>query len=186
MAPLAERLVGRADELGALQRILDELARGRPGAIELAGEPGIGKTRLLTELTARAEARGHLVLAGAASELERDLPFSVFVDALDQYAAGASLDGQAARNYFSSVGQDRNTLSWDGSAFSWGGGRLADACQATLVCGPCGAPSTKSASISNATKRLVSRSSSWKRMSIRPALYSTPTRKQRLSARCPL
>src|SRR5262245_35994278 len=85
---LAERLVGRADELGSLQRILDELARGHPGAIELAGEPGIGKTRLLGEVAARAEARGHLVLSGSASELEHDLPFSVFVDALDEYLRG--------------------------------------------------------------------------------------------------
>ena len=52
------------------------------------GEPGIGKTRLLAELAARAEARGQLVLTGSASELERDLPFWVFVDALDEYAEG--------------------------------------------------------------------------------------------------
>ncbi len=85
---LAERLVGRADELSSLEPLLDELDRGRPGTIEVAGEPGIGKTRLLREVAARAEARGHLVLSGAASELEHDLPFSVFVDALDQYVAG--------------------------------------------------------------------------------------------------
>src|SRR6266542_3288183 len=54
----------------------------------LEGEPGIGKTRLLRELAARAEARGHIVLSGSASELERDLPFSVFVDTLDEYVAG--------------------------------------------------------------------------------------------------
>src|SRR6266511_6420131 len=88
MALLAEQLVGRADELGSLELVLDVLDRGRPGAIELAGEPGIGKTRLLNELAARAEASGHLVLSGSASELEHDLPFSVFVDALDEYVAG--------------------------------------------------------------------------------------------------
>ncbi len=49
------------------------------------GEPGIGKTRLLSELAARAELRGYLVLCGSASELERELPFSVFVHALDEY-----------------------------------------------------------------------------------------------------
>jgi ATP/maltotriose-dependent transcriptional regulator MalT len=78
-------LVGRADELDALERVLDELNRGPPGAIELVGEPGIGKTRLLSELAARAELRGHLVLSGSASELEREMPFSVFVHALDEY-----------------------------------------------------------------------------------------------------
>src|SRR5436309_13463379 len=88
MALLAEHLVGRADELGSFDQVLAELDRGRSGAIELAGEPGIGKTRLLRELAHRAEGRGHLVLAGSASELERDLPFSVFVDALDEYVQG--------------------------------------------------------------------------------------------------
>jgi predicted ATPase len=76
--------VGRAEELDALEQTLDELNRGPPGAIEVVGEPGIGKTRLLSELAALAELRGHLVLAGSASELERELPFSVFVHALDE------------------------------------------------------------------------------------------------------
>jgi DNA-binding CsgD family transcriptional regulator len=88
MALLAERFVGRTDELDALEQALDELDRGRSGAVELVGEPGIGKTRLLRELAARAELRGQLVLFGSASELERDLPFSVFVDALDEYVGG--------------------------------------------------------------------------------------------------
>jgi DNA-binding NarL/FixJ family response regulator len=77
--------VGREDEVAALEQMLEELNRGAPGAVELVGEPGIGKTRLLSELAARAELRGHLVLAGSASELERELPFSVFVHALDEY-----------------------------------------------------------------------------------------------------
>jgi hypothetical protein len=85
---LTGHFVGRAGELAWLEQILDELDRGCPGAIEVAGEPGIGKTRLLGELAARAGARGHLVLSGAASEFENDLPFSVFVDALDEYVAG--------------------------------------------------------------------------------------------------
>ncbi len=83
-----DRLVGRADELDSLEQALDELDRGPPAVIELVGEPGIGKTRLLCELASRAELRGYLVLAGSASELERDLPFSVFVHALDEYVAG--------------------------------------------------------------------------------------------------
>ena len=84
--------------------VLAELERGRPGALALVGEPGIGKTRLLAELAARADARGCLVLGGSASELERDLPFWVFVDALDEYVEGlpprrldALDDGRAQR-----------------------------------------------------------------------------------------
>lgn len=79
------RLVGRVDELESLELALDGLDRRASGAIELLGEPGIGKTRLLSELATRAARRGHLVLSGSASELERELPFSVFVHALDEY-----------------------------------------------------------------------------------------------------
>ncbi|HEV8097635.1 MAG TPA: BREX system ATP-binding domain-containing protein, partial [Gaiellaceae bacterium] len=85
MALLTEQIVGRADELGSLEDELAELGKGRAAVVELVGEPGIGKTRLLAELAARAAARGYLVLSGSASELERDLPFWVFVDALDEY-----------------------------------------------------------------------------------------------------
>src|SRR5215471_15834599 len=88
-----DRLVGRADELDSLDLALDELDRGRPGRLELVGEPGIGKTRLLRELGTRAELRGHLVLAGSASELERELPFSVFVHALDEYVESLGANG---------------------------------------------------------------------------------------------
>src|SRR6185436_17143521 len=72
--------VGRTTELAALEQAL--------AAIERGGAPGIGKTRLLAELAALADARGHIVLAGAAGELEQDLPFWVFVDALDEYVEG--------------------------------------------------------------------------------------------------
>src|SRR5688572_19618566 len=88
MILVAEDLVGRADELGSLDQVLKELDEGRAVAVALVGEPGIGKTRLLAELAARADARGRLVLSGPASELERDLPFAVFVDALDEYLRG--------------------------------------------------------------------------------------------------
>ncbi len=88
MALHTEHLVGRAEEMSSLDRVLAELDQGSSAAILLVGEPGIGKTRLLAELAARADARGQLVLSGSASELERDLPFSVFVDALDEYVRG--------------------------------------------------------------------------------------------------
>jgi DNA-binding NarL/FixJ family response regulator len=85
MALLAEHLIGRAEELGSLDQLLVELESGGAAAIAVVGEPGIGKTRLLGELAVRADQRRHIVLSGAASELERDLPFWVFVDALDEY-----------------------------------------------------------------------------------------------------
>jgi len=88
MGTQTDHLVGRAEELGSLAEAQAELDRGRSVAILLVGEPGIGKTRLLTEFGRRADAAGHLVLSGSASELERELPFSLFVDALDEYVRG--------------------------------------------------------------------------------------------------
>ena len=88
MAPAAPQLVGRPAELDAFDDLLAALADGTPAAVAIIGEPGIGKTSILAELAARADARGQLVLSGSASELERDLPFWVFVDALDEYAEG--------------------------------------------------------------------------------------------------
>src|SRR3954453_11997512 len=85
---LAAHLVGRASELGSVDRLLSQVGGGRSASLELVGEPGIGKTRLLAELGARADGRGSLVLSGRAAELELDLPFWVFVDALDEYVHG--------------------------------------------------------------------------------------------------
>jgi DNA-binding NarL/FixJ family response regulator len=75
--------------------VLGRLAGGEPGAWLVSGEPGIGKSRLLGEAGRRAAASGAGVFEGRATELERDLPFGVFVDALDPYLA--SLDSSALR-----------------------------------------------------------------------------------------
>ncbi|MBV9383049.1 MAG: helix-turn-helix domain-containing protein [Streptosporangiaceae bacterium] len=97
--PARPPLVGRASEMRALRWALDELAAGRGAVLELTGDPGIGKTRLLLEFAAEAERRGFGVLKGNATEFERDLPFQVFVDALaDRCRRSATGDaGDAAR-----------------------------------------------------------------------------------------
>jgi ATP/maltotriose-dependent transcriptional regulator MalT len=82
---VATTFVGRAAELAVLDQALVGVEDGTSRGIELIGAAGIGKTRLLAELMAKAEARGHLVLTGAGAELEQDLPFWIFVDALDEY-----------------------------------------------------------------------------------------------------
>ena len=86
-------IIGRRPELAALAESLKRLeSRGSP-IVALSGEPGIGKTRLLDELCARADDHGHLVLSGRAAEMEQDLPFAVIVDALGDYAASLGSDG---------------------------------------------------------------------------------------------
>ena len=62
---------------------------GLSAALAIEGEPGIGKTRLLGASWPRAPTPAAArSWTGSASELERDLPFWVFVDALDEYVAG--------------------------------------------------------------------------------------------------
>jgi ATP/maltotriose-dependent transcriptional regulator MalT len=90
VAQPADHIAGRVVELGAVDELLGALSLGQSGVLEVAGEPGIGKSRLLAELAARADAQGHLVLSGSASELEDELPFWVFVDALDDHVAAHS------------------------------------------------------------------------------------------------
>src|SRR3954471_9985652 len=87
MASSMSGLVGRRREAGALVDAVDALAGGAGRFVALHGEPGIGQTRLLEELVRRAEQQGHLVLQGRGAELERELPFGVWVDALDDHVA---------------------------------------------------------------------------------------------------
>ena len=73
-------LVGRTDELAALERLL---AGGGARSVSVTGDPGIGKTRLLAELRRRAERLRWTVLSGHASEWEPAAPYGAVVDALD-------------------------------------------------------------------------------------------------------
>src|SRR4051794_24440597 len=52
----------------------------------MLGESGIGKTALLAEVARRARANGLSVLHGRGAEHERDVPFSLAIDALEDHA----------------------------------------------------------------------------------------------------
>jgi len=95
MAALTGPIIGRDAELGELDALLGALAQGASGCVAIEGEPGIGKTRLLSELGRRAEGHGCRVVTATAAEFERDLPFSVWADALDPHVASEELDLRA-------------------------------------------------------------------------------------------
>jgi ATP/maltotriose-dependent transcriptional regulator MalT len=75
-------LIGRGAELASLHEALEALGDGQPVAVEICGDPGIGKTRLLAELMAAARRRGIRVVSTLAREAERGVPFAVFADLL--------------------------------------------------------------------------------------------------------
>ena len=64
--PRSPVLVGRGAELATARGLVDAVAAGRGGALLVAGEAGIGKTRLLDEVAGRAAERGLPVLSGRA------------------------------------------------------------------------------------------------------------------------
>ena len=84
--------VGRESELEQFDDALASLDATTSACIAVEGEPGIGKTHLLAEVRNRAEEQGCLVLRGAATEFEREVPFGVWTDAMDAYVASQELD----------------------------------------------------------------------------------------------
>ena len=68
---------------------LDGPARRAERVLLLAGDAGVGKTRLLAEIARRAHAAGAIVLAGRAAE-EALVPFQPFLEALGHYVSDAS------------------------------------------------------------------------------------------------
>src|SRR5690242_10144020 len=83
VATMTTSLVGRERELRALELLMEEARHGQPRFAVLTGDPGIGKSSILTEFARRATAVRGLVLGGSATELERVFPFGLFLDAFD-------------------------------------------------------------------------------------------------------
>jgi class 3 adenylate cyclase len=76
--------VARHRELDRLGELLSEAAAGDLRVALIAGEPGVGKTRLAAELAGRAHAEGALVVAGRCDE-DMGVPYQPFVEALRHF-----------------------------------------------------------------------------------------------------
>lgn len=77
-------LVGRGPEMAELTGHLEATIAGRGRLVVLAGEPGVGKTRLTEELGVRACRRGVQVLVGHCHEAENTPPYAPFVQVLER------------------------------------------------------------------------------------------------------
>ena len=78
----AGRMVGRDDELGRLLTLLDDAQAGRSVAALVSGDAGVGKSRLVSEVTRLAGGRGFTVLSGQCAELGDSVPYLPLADAL--------------------------------------------------------------------------------------------------------
>jgi predicted ATPase len=76
------RLVGRAGELAQLAAALERALAGSPAAVLVAGEAGVGKTRLVSEFAARVAATDVSVLTGGCVALvEGELAYAPLAEA---------------------------------------------------------------------------------------------------------
>ncbi len=89
-------LVGRAEQLAVLDAALAPARREGPSVVLIGGEAGVGKSRLVSEFTARARGAGARVLTGGCVELGTDgLPFAPFTAVLRELVRELGADGVA-------------------------------------------------------------------------------------------
>jgi class 3 adenylate cyclase len=88
---LCAELIGREVELSVLEDALLATLRGDGRVVILGGEAGMGKTRLVRELGARAHRLNAVVMSGACSEAELSLPYLPFLEAIGNYLATQDL-----------------------------------------------------------------------------------------------
>ena len=97
---VSDGLVGRGLELARLLAALERAERGTPQVVLVAGDAGVGKTRLLSRFIDRAKQDGVCVLAGGCVELgDIGLAYLPIVDALGglvEQAADAELLAEVA------------------------------------------------------------------------------------------
>jgi DNA-binding CsgD family transcriptional regulator len=83
-------LVGRTQELEALEKALAAVQAGRGQCLVLSGEAGVGKSRLLAEIRHHAEGTGFLIFQGHCFEPDVTFPYAPLIDTLRQFFARRS------------------------------------------------------------------------------------------------
>ncbi len=83
---LCPTLIERDAEVHALDSGLDRAMNGEGGVLFLAGDAGVGKSRLAREATSLASARGFHVLIGRSTESAVPVPFRPVTEALMKVA----------------------------------------------------------------------------------------------------
>ena len=90
-------LVGRDEQMAALDAAFASARQGGPSAVLLGGEAGVGKSRLVGEFGRTAAAAGARVLTGGCLELGTDgLPFAPFTAVLRDLVHEMGADAVAA------------------------------------------------------------------------------------------
>ena len=91
-------LVGRRWEMSAVEGLLDRAVDGHGAVVGVVGPPGIGKSRLVREVSAMAAARGVEVFTAFCESHTSQVPFHAVARLLRAATGVDGLDGQAARD----------------------------------------------------------------------------------------
>ncbi|MFE1800432.1 AAA family ATPase [Streptomyces sp. NPDC059517] len=95
--PFIGPFIGRADELARLTQILDRARAGEARAVLVAGDAGVGKTRVLAEAAGQAAAAGTTVVTGHCVDLgDVGLPYLPFTEILGVLAGDERFCGTLA------------------------------------------------------------------------------------------
>jgi adenylate cyclase len=90
-------LVGRHWEMSAVEALLDRAIDGHGSVVGVVGPPGIGKSRLVSEVSALATARGVEVFSTCCESHAADIAFQVVARLLRDVAGIADVDDETAR-----------------------------------------------------------------------------------------
>jgi hypothetical protein len=81
--------VGREVERAILRKFLEQTRRGQGKVVLIGGAPGVGKTRIGTEIGAEASSEGFLTFVGGCYDREDSVPFIPFIEILETALAQA-------------------------------------------------------------------------------------------------
>lgn len=84
---LCPKIIGRAPEFAALGLLVEQAREGQGRVALIAGEAGIGKSRLVSELRASASAQGFLVMQGGCFPTDLTYPYAPLLDLLRSLVA---------------------------------------------------------------------------------------------------
>jgi len=90
-------LVGRGWEMAAVEGLLERAIDGHGAVVGVVGSPGIGKSRLVREVSAMAAARGVEVFTAFCESRASEVPFGVVAGLLRAATGVRGLDNAAAR-----------------------------------------------------------------------------------------
>jgi class 3 adenylate cyclase len=112
-------LVGRRWEMSAVEGLLDRAIDGHGAVVGVVGSPGIGKSRLMREVSAMAGSRGVQVFTAFCESHTSQVPFHAVARLLRAAFGVEGLDGQTARDRVRDRSPTRTPRIWCSSTTCW-------------------------------------------------------------------